>query len=657
MSKSKKVKKVRSTNKITHAAPASDLFTRIQPYFGTIVFTVACLLYANTLTHDYTQDDAIVIYDNMFTEKGFAGIPGHLQNDTFYGFFKTEGKAKLVSGGRYRPLTPIMFSIENAIFGEGPFAKHLISVLLYGLLCLLIYKTLVLLFTSNMEDKKGALVFSFLATLLFASHPIHTEAVANIKGRDEIMSMMGAILGLFYTLKYIDTKKANAIYFGGIAFFLGLMSKETTITYLAVIPLAIYLFRRNSLGALKKPMLMLMASSVLFIIIRTSILGLDFGGTPKELMNNPYLKIVGNTYVPFEFGEKMATILFTLGKYLALLLFPHPLTHDYYPRHIDIMQFTDWQVLLSLVIYLGMGAYAVLNINKNKIVSFSILYFFITSSIISNIVFPIGTNMSERFMFMPSLGFCLLVVYLGQKYIHKISANGALAFFALLILAYSYKTITRNMVWENDFKLFTTDVKTSKNSAKVLNAAGGALVTESTKPENATQKNEMLNQAIPYLTKALEIHPNYKNAALLLGNAYFYLDNFEAAIKSYEQTLAIAPEYQEATKNLAIAYRDGGRHAGEVERNLNKAKQYLNRSIQLVNTDPDTYRLLGVTHGMAGEHPEAIKYFTKVTELLPNNASAYVNLGKAYTYYGDEVTAQQMFQKAKQLDPNALENN
>ncbi|MDF1697077.1 MAG: tetratricopeptide repeat protein [Saprospiraceae bacterium] len=657
MSKSKKAKKVRSVPKETHTTSSMDFVTRFQPYFSPIIFFVACLLYVNTVFYDYTQDDAIVIYDNMFTEKGFEGIPGHLKNDTFYGFFKTEGKAKLVSGGRYRPLTPIMFSIENAIFGEAPFAKHLINILLYGLLCILIYKTLILLFLPSLGGQNGFHLFVFLAALLFTAHPIHTEAVANIKGRDEIMSMMGAVLGLYYAFKYIDSPKTKFLLFAGIAYFLGLMSKETTITYLAVIPLAAYYFRPKSFMKVGKPMLIVFVSSLFFIVIRTSVLGFDFGGTPQELMNNPFLKIVGNSYVPFEFGEKAATIIYTLGKYIGLLLFPHPLTHDYYPRHIALMTFGNWQVILSLLLYLGLGLYAIKNFKKRNITSFCILYFIVTTSIVSNIIFPIGTNMSERFMFMPSLGFCVLIAYLAHNFSGNQSKKFVLLGVGLILLAYSAKTVSRNQVWKDDFTLFTTDVKTSTNSAKVLNAAGGALVTESAKPENVNQQQQMLQTAVPYLNKALEIHPNYKNAALLLGNAYFYQGNFDAAIKSYERALAIAPEYKEAVKNLAIAYRDGGRRAGEIEQNLQKAKEYLNRSIQLVNTDPDSYRLLGITHGMDGEHPEAIKYFTKVVELLPNNASAYVNLGKAYKYYGDEESSQKMFQKAIQLDPKALEKN
>lgn len=653
MSKKKKTVKVKSAaQKVEKTA---QLNNKKRPYQW-LVFLVAFLLYANTITHEYTQDDAIVIYDNMFTQKGLGGISGHLSNDTFYGFFKTEGKAKLVSGGRYRPLTPIMFSIENAIFGESPMAKHIINVLLYALLCMLIYKLIVLMLLPMLGNKKGFYIFAFLAALLFAAHPIHTEAVANIKGRDEIMSMMGAVLALYCSLMYIDTKKNLYLIASAVVFFLGLMAKETTITFLAVIPLAAFFFRKSDLKKITLPTLMILASSIVFIIIRTSVLGFDFGGTPKELMNNPFLKIVGNAYVPFSFGEKAATIMYTLGKYIGLLIFPHPLTHDYYPRHIDIMTFGNWKVILSLLTYICVAIVAIMNLRKRSIVSFCILYFFITISIVSNIVFPIGTNMSERFMFMPSLGFCILLAYLIFKYLGSPNVKMMIAVVAVIVLGYSFKTVTRNAVWKNDFTLFTTDVKTSNNSAKVLNAAGGALVTESAKPENASKKMEMIDKAIPYLSKALEIHPNYKNAALLLGNAYYYKSDFEAAIKSYEHALDIAPEYQEAITNLAVAYRDGGRQAGEKEQNLEKAKKYLQRSIQLVDSDPDTYRLLGITHGMAGEHPLAIKYFTKVTEMLPDNAGAFVNLGKAYQYYGDEESSRINFQKAIQIDPKALEN-
>ena len=87
--------------------------------------TITFLTYANTLGHQYVLDDAILITDNSLTQKGVAGISEIFKHDTFYGFFKTDGKANLVSGGRYRPLSQVLFAIEHSAFGTksflGPF--------------------------------------------------------------------------------------------------------------------------------------------------------------------------------------------------------------------------------------------------------------------------------------------------------------------------------------------------------------------------------------------------------------------------------------------------------------------------------------------------------------------------------------------------------
>ena len=92
MSKHKKPKKKLNTKKAKAAKQSFSNNWQINVRLHKVlIFAFAFLLYANTLTHDYTQDDAIVIYDNMFTTEGFSGIPGILKYDTFYGFFKVEG--------------------------------------------------------------------------------------------------------------------------------------------------------------------------------------------------------------------------------------------------------------------------------------------------------------------------------------------------------------------------------------------------------------------------------------------------------------------------------------------------------------------------------------------------------------------------------------
>ncbi|MEZ4910437.1 MAG: tetratricopeptide repeat protein [Saprospiraceae bacterium] len=621
-----------------------------------LLFLVGVFIYLNTLFHAFTQDDAIVIYDNMYTTQGVKGLKGIFTKDTFFGFFKVEGKEKLVSGGRYRPFTPAMFAIEYQLAGKSPFLGHFINILLYGFLGLMTYKLLMLWF-KDFQNKAKFAAIALVSALVFIVHPIHTEVVANIKGRDEIMSMFGSIIALYYLFNYVDLKEKKYLYISAFLFFIALMSKENAITILLIAPISLYFFRNNSLASSFGNSAYLWIPALIFIAIRTAVLGLDFGGAPNELMNNPFLKWNGSTYVPFSPLEKMATTIFTLGKYVMLLFFPHPLTHDYYPKFIEMMQFSNWKVLLALGLYASMTILAIRGFKEKSLISFGILWFLITLSIVSNIVFPIGTFMSERFMFMPSLGFAIgitsiLYSYLGEK-VGTSAFYGAVMIICGLMI---FKTVTRNSVWKNDFTLFTTDVKTSKNSAKVLNAAGGALTNEAYKMENSAEKTTMLQQAIQYLNQAIVIHPTYKNPYLILGNAHYYLSEYEASIKAYQEALKIDPSFEDASTNLAIALRDAGRVAGEKENNLVKAEQYLMQSIKLTPNDIETMRLLGIVNGLKGDHSTAITYFEKVVKTDPKNASSYLNLGAAYRNSGDLIKAQENFQKAQSIDPNILKN-
>ena len=639
-----------------------------------ILFALAFLLYANTLTHKYTQDDAIVIYENMFVEQGVAGIPGLLKHDTFYGFFKEEGKDALVSGGRYRPFTPIMFAVEWQIYkmfaGKDaniktitPFVGHFINVLLFALLVILLFNTLYLLLKES-EFAKHALKISFFASLIFAAHPIHTEVVANIKGRDEIVALMASLYALYLVLKSVKNNSFVPIIWALLIFFVGLMSKENTITFVAVIPLALFMFRKLEHKDLILKSALFLIPSILFIIIRGQVLNIGLGlgsDPPMELMNNPYLKVVDNQYVHFSLSEKLATIMYTLGKYLNLLFFPHPLSHDYYPRQVGIMSWKDITVILSLVMYLIMSFAAIRYFKRNKLVSFSILYFLITLSIVSNIVFPIGTNMSERFMFMPSIGFSLFIAALLTKLKNVKLTHGLLA---VMLFALSIKTVLRNKVWYDDFTLFTTDVKTSKNSAKLLNAAGGALTTTAGTLPDGQEKTQMLNEALGYLNKAVKIHPNYKNAYLLMGNANNLLKKYEQSIANYELGLRINPNDETINRNLGITLREAGRYYGEEKRDMATALKYLKRSYAIDSKNYSTVRLLGVASGLSKDQAGAIRYFTEALALWPSSglneeqkkskAQAYVDLGTAYRVSENIEKANENFQKAVALDPAAI---
>jgi len=649
MSKHKKSKKQRAAKKVKVAEHMFSNNWQINTKLHKIlIFAFAFLLYANTLTHEYTQDDAIVIYDNMFTTEGFSGIPGILKYDTFYGFFKVEGKDKLVAGGRYRPLTLVMFAVEYAFFGENPFIGHLGNVLLYGLLGIVLYLLLLKLFRAR-EAIPLAELIAFVTTLFFIAHPIHTEVVANIKGRDEIMTLLGSLAALLFSIKAYSKEKHWLNILAGIIFFLALMAKENAITFLAVVPLTYFIFTKAKLNQIALQTLPFFLSAILFLIIRGQVLGGNFGGElSMELMNNPFLTIENGRWVHLSLGDKMATIVYTLGKYIQLLIFPHPLTHDYYPRHISLMSWGSWQVVLSSLLYVGLGVLGLIGLFKKRLWSYGILYYLITLSVVSNVAFPVGTNMSERFLFMPSVGFCLLLAYIpltlfkgGIALVEK--QKLLLIIGSIVLLLFSAKTIHRNFAWKDNFTLFT-------NSAKLRNSVGGELSAAAIIETDKTKQAAMLQEAKGHLKEAIVLHPTYKNAYLLLGNAHNYLKEYDQAIQAYDQALRLDPNYTDAFNNRAITYRDGGLFFGQQQGDLKKAIQYLTEAQKALPNDYEVVFGLGVAQGMSGNLPKAIELFSKSTQLQPTSAAAWKNLGNAYMNAGDTERGTAALQKAAALE-------
>lgn len=595
-----------------------------------IIFAVSFLLYANTLTHDFCQDDAIVITENMFTTQGVSGISGILSYDTFYGFFKEAGKSTLVAGGRYRPFTLVMFAIEYQIFGKTPFIGHFMNIVWFGLTCVLLYFLLLKLLKYRSEYSSSAAVIAFITALLFAAHPIHTEVVANIKGRDEIMTLLGSLAAVWFSLKFYEKGGILNTILAALFFFIGLMSKENAITFVVIVPLIYWFFVGTDWGTAFKQVIPFGISAVLFLILRGAVIGNQFTGQQLELMNNPYLKLVNGQYIPFDMGEKLATIVYTLGKYIQLLIVPHPLTHDYYPRHIGIMSFGDPSVFVSIAIYIGLGVLILRGWQKRDIVSFSLAFFLITLSIVSNLVFPVGTNMAERFMFMPSIGFCLVLAVL----LSRLLKDKAVWVSVAIALLFSVKTFTRNFDWKDNYTIFTTDVKISENSAKLQCSAGGTIIESAANEPDANRKKARMNEAVQHLRKALEIHPQYKNPYLLLGNAYIYLENYEQAIKEYQNALALDPQFKEVFSNIALAYRENGRIYAQMKNDLVGGAEQLAKSVQYNPQDGQAWSYYGTALAMSGQTPKAIEALEKALSLRFDKNDA-MNLSTAYRLSGD----------------------
>ena len=645
-------------------------------YIYLIFILLAFLLYGNTLVNDYALDDAIVITQNQFTKKGIAGIGDIFSSEYFTGFFGI--KKDLVAGGRYRPFSLATFAVEYEFFGENPFIGHLINILLYALTCIVLYKILLLLFR-DMKFKFKWLTLPIVAVVLYMFHPIHTEVVANVKGRDELISLLGALGAMFFALRYLENKNKNYLAFIFIFFAMGMFSKESAITFLFTIPLAVWFFMKEhftfkKMLAVLSPML---EATIIYLIIRHTVLGPITAPVAEELMNNSFLGMTA--------AQKYATIFYTLGIYIKLMFIPHPLTFDYYPYHIPIMEWSNWQSSLSLVINLALGIIAVILLRKRHIISFALLFYFATISPVSNVLFPIGVFMNERFVFVASFGFALIMAWIFTNWLPlKIKnvntyKNVSAAILICILAVYTGKTIARNTAWKNDFTLFTNDVKVSYNSAKSSCSAGGKLIEEATKEGNEKLRDEYLILAMDYLKKSVKIHPGYSDAWLLLGNGYYeYRKDYDSVLWAYKKILSINPNYERVWSNLEIVFArldsvdykikvydellkinpkrfepnyQLGVLWGKHRNNLTMAFPYLKKAVEINPKNSFALKDLGVAYGIAGNYDSSLVYLQRAVEIDPKDAQTMVNIGVTYYNRGDTIKGREYFNKAKAADP------
>jgi tetratricopeptide (TPR) repeat protein len=650
---------------------------------GLFLFVLAFLLYANTLTHGFVLDDGIVITENKAVRAGVAGIGDLLTKDSFFGFSGSSEAAHIVAGARYRPLSLLLFAVLYQLFGAQPFVFHLVTVLLYaGVVCLL-YRTLLRLLQPVFLESSPLVAFA--TSLLFAVHPVHTEVVANVKSCDELLALGGGLLALYAALRAIDTPARKWSVGTGVFFFAACLGKENAITFLAVIPLALAWGRSKEVLWKGHIMWALAVSALLFLLLRSAVTGgFSAGSAPAELLNNPYLKQVNGQWVPFSTGEKTAAIFYALGKYLQLLVFPHPLTHDYYPKYIDRLTWGHPLVLLSLLVHVGLAAFVLAGGRRFRLIRFGAAWYLITMSVVSNLFFPIGTHLNERFLFMPSVGFCLFVVgsiwMLQEKFFRKTVPqtvvrektktpkntetapgtaakwpSGMLMALGLIAVLWGGKTVLRNPVWASDERLVLTDVKVSANSARANDAAAGVQFNRSLKEKDGAKKQELWRSAIQYADKALTLYPDMASAHATAAKSHHFLGNYDTAIEHYRAAIRLLPDRPEYRRNLAMSLRDGGQFYGEQRNDLTTARRYLAESWQLSAQDPVTAWLTGVTYGVQGDHRQAAEWYNRALTLSPDNPTYLYDLGTALRQEGDVTKGVDLQQKALQINPRLLE--
>lgn len=613
-------------------------FPKFKNHALWFLFIVSIALYLNTLNNGYAFDDSVAITDNSFTQQGLKGVPDLLTKDFFEGIY---GHALELGGGRYRPLSLVMFAIEYELFGQNPMIGHLMNIILYAILVCVLFLTLIEVFPNYV-------FLSFITTFLFAIHPVHTEVVANIKSRDEILSFLGAILCLFWLFKSIRLNQKKYLWYSVVAYFLSLLSKENAITFLVIIPLALYLFSTLDRKGIIARTLPFIIAGITYVLIRTALVGMIGDRENNDIMENPY---VAATVV-----EKYATIMRVLGKYLWIQIFPKTLSSDYSFNEIPYVTFASPFAFVPLLIHVGLFVWAVKQVLSKKnpilnIVAFGILFYMATISLVSNIVFNIGAPMGERFLFLPSLGFCLVICTIIVKMfkqpfdISPSFKNTIFYLFAGIGILFSVKIYSRNKDWENNETLFAADVVNAPNSAKAHYYYGNTLLNNALKEKDLSLKNKKLNISKTHTIKAAQINPKFHHAFYNLGSIYNELGNADSAIVCLNEVLKLQPTHIATQGLLGSVY-------GKMKGDFDKAIFYLSKAVFYNPKDGNSYENLGIAYAMKGDIKNAIPTFEKAMQLKPPNAQTYMNLGVLYLQAGDKAKSEEYLNKAFELDPS-----
>jgi len=621
----KKQKKNTNTNKLQFWLSNKSICVFL------IVFVF--VLYGKSLFNTYALDDELVVYNNKTIEKGFKAIP-----EIITSFYAQNEKMQY----GYRPVVQITFAVEYGIFGLNPFISHLINVLLYALLSLLLFFLLKKVFTNY------NILFPFITTLLFISHPLHTEVVCSLKNRDELLSFLGGISAVYMLIKFSENKKIIYFISAQLFLWLGFFSKLSALTFLGIIPLSLYFFTDISLK--KNIIISSTTSFFLLLLFYLSRLMLPEAIQPFSITENPLF--IDNSWA-MRIGLGFTSLLF----YLKMFVFPHPLLFFYGYNMFPVKGLGDIEVWLSMIIHILILGWAIFKIKNKHPLSFAVFFYFISISMFANIATPVAGIVAERMAFAALLSFCLLIAYglmWWQKTLYQnhstnpVLSSKVVAVLFILLTMYSIKTISRNADWYNHKTLFTADITHLTASAKANSLLAGTLFKEAIDDlavsRNAAKNKFKVDSALFYYQQSVDVYPYYSPSWNNMGSIYFvFYQNYKKAIPYFEKAIASDTNYVEPYFNMGYAYELTGDTATAIiyyEKTLLKDSSY----IKALSNLSKIY-----------EARQQEELFFRLNEQIiqnqPHSDVPYINISNHYLVKGDTIKAIEYMELAFEKAP------
>uniref|UniRef100_A0A0N4Z4T6 dolichyl-phosphate-mannose--protein mannosyltransferase n=1 Tax=Parastrongyloides trichosuri TaxID=131310 RepID=A0A0N4Z4T6_PARTI len=549
------------------------------------IFTLAILSFIFSYNGEFVFDDHRAIVKNPV-------VTAPLNNGlNINQILKTDFWGTLIlspeSHKSYRPIPTLIFRIIYLINRLDTKLFHLTNILIHGFNSILIPYTLKVW----MPQLSSKAIF-YIATI-FATHPIHGDAVASIVGLTELLMTFFFLLAMNETIKNEQFVTKKYILF----VLLSLFCKEQGIM---ILPLSIFINIMRNDKRITQKSITLSIMTVAMIIVRLSINNFE---EPKfSYLDNP------PSFTKSLFS-KVSTQLYIYLLNIKLLLWPWHLSIDYSMGSIPLIETTNdirfiCLSLFFIIIVLGMGKISKMELSTNEqmILVNGIILSLFTFLPSSNIFFRVGFVIAERVLYLPSLGFSIILGYGIIKYENNFSKYfNTKVFFKALILILLTKSIQRSGEWLSEEEIYKSSIMTCPRNAKL-----------------------------------------YYN----LGKIYSKNNNYPDAIEKYRMAIKLHPEYNHAMNNLANIYESMGEYL--------LAEELLKKSISIDSSFGIGYMNLGIVQMKMGKYNESEKNLIKNIMLRPENGDGLFNLGNLYINMKMYEEARDAYINATRIDKNHI---